>query len=163
FGQGGSGRGGTLPPGGRGGATAAARGADGGAQGDRDAAAPAAPGAGLAPPSTGAGGVRAGSRPGGRFPPEARGLRRPPDRARAGARSVWRINGVPERLMNVEVTQTVEVVPGEQSARLDTALIRYTLTNLGKTPHTVGIRFLLDTYIGENDGVPFTIPGRAGL
>ena len=30
-------------------------------------------------------------------------------------------------------------------------------------PHQIDIRFLLDTYIGNNDGVPFTIPGQTGL
>src|SRR5262249_40586953 len=29
--------------------------------------------------------------------------------------------------------------------------------------HKVGIRFLLDTFIGGNDGVPFTIPGDSTL
>ncbi len=55
------------------------------------------------------------------------------------------------------------MVPGEQSARLDTCLIRYSLVNRDKVPHDVGIRFLLDTFIGDNDGVPFVIPGQAGL
>ena len=30
-------------------------------------------------------------------------------------------------------------------------------------PHRVGLRFLLDTFIGANDGVPFLIPGRNQL
>ncbi len=29
--------------------------------------------------------------------------------------------------------------------------------------HKVGIRVMLDTYIGANDGVPFTIPGKKGF
>jgi hypothetical protein len=75
-----------------------------------------------------------------------------------GLRSVWRPLQV-----NVEVTQTVEIVIGAQSGRYDTCLIRYTIDNKDSRPHNVGIRFLLDTYIGDNDGVPFTIPGDAVL
>ncbi len=41
--------------------------------------------------------------------------------------------------------------------------MRYTLENRDSEPHRVGIRFLLDTFIGANDGVPFTIPGASGL
>jgi hypothetical protein len=63
----------------------------------------------------------------------------------------------------VLVTQEVEIVPGEQSRKRDTCLVRYILENKDRQPHRVGIRFLLDTFIGANDGVPFTIPGAAGL
>ena len=66
---------------------------------------------------------------------------------------------------DVEVTQRVEVVHGRQSGRLDTCLVRYTLADKRQNgpARQVGIRFLLDTFIGANDGVPFTIPGRDGL
>jgi hypothetical protein len=84
-------------------------------------------------------------------------------RERDGARSVWRVEGPPAEPARVEVTQAVEVVPGEQSAKLDTCLVRYTLENKDEKEHRAGLRFLLDTFIGSNDGVPFTIPGRAGL
>jgi len=52
------------------------------------------------------------------------------------------------------------VVPGSQSRLLDTCLVRYTLENTDGEPHDVGVRFLLDTFIGANDGVPFYVPGR---
>ena len=39
----------------------------------------------------------------------------------------------------------------------------YRVENRDKAAHTVGLRFLLDTYIGANDGVPFTIPGDSEL
>jgi hypothetical protein len=61
------------------------------------------------------------------------------------------------------VAQTVEIIPGEQSHVLDTCLISYKLENKDDQPHTVGIRFLLDTFIGAEDGVPFTIPGHRDL
>jgi hypothetical protein len=67
----------------------------------------------------------------------------------------------------IAVTQTVELVPGEPQIvegeykhLVDTCLVRYTIKNTDSRPHTVGLRFLLDTLIGSNDGVPFTVPGR---
>jgi len=41
--------------------------------------------------------------------------------------------------------------------------VRYQIENRGEQQHEVGIRFLLDTFIGGNDGVPFTIPGEHDL
>ena len=57
----------------------------------------------------------------------------------------------------------VEVAPGDFKRLYDTCLIRYRITNQDKKPHDVGFRFLLDTFIGTNDGTPFTIPGSPGL
>jgi hypothetical protein len=79
-------------------------------------------------------------------------------RAHEGCRSTWAVDE-----KKVKVTQFVEVVPGEQSRLLDTCLVRYVLENEDRKPHSVGLRFLLDTWIGRNDGVPFTIPGQPGL
>jgi hypothetical protein len=75
-----------------------------------------------------------------------------------GMKSVWEWEDV-----KVRVTQFVELVRGEESNRLDTCLVRYAVENLDQRSHTVGIRFLLDTFIGGNDGVPFTIPGEPDL
>ncbi len=63
----------------------------------------------------------------------------------------------------VQVSQYVELVRGEESNLLDTCLVRYVAENRDQAPHQVGLRFLLDTFIGANDGVPFTIPGQAEL
>jgi hypothetical protein len=75
----------------------------------------------------------------------------------------------------IQVTQIVEVIPNEQPTEikykgkkqdmrlLDTVLVRYVIENKDDRSHTVGLRFLLDTFIGSNDGVPFTIPGQAKL
>jgi hypothetical protein len=60
----------------------------------------------------------------------------------------------------VRVTQVVELVPG-QGRLLDTVLVHYTLKNESNVPRQLGIRVMLDTYIGANDGVPFRIPGRS--
>ncbi len=75
---------------------------------------------------------------------------------RQGKRSVWVFNIAPR----VEITQTVELVAGQESGRLDTCLVRYRIDNKDVRSHFVGLRFLLDTYIGANDGVPFLIPGQ---
>jgi hypothetical protein len=72
-------------------------------------------------------------------------------------------------LQKVEITQTVEIVPAEQVApgqtkrQLNTCLVRYRIENQDNQPHRIGFRFVLDTFIGGNDGVPFTIPGESGL
>jgi hypothetical protein len=79
-------------------------------------------------------------------------------RRREGKQSVWVYEDD-----KVEITQTVEIVPGGQTRLLDTCLVRYRIDNKDTRPHDVGLRFLLDTYIGANDGVPFTIPGDKNL
>jgi hypothetical protein len=75
-----------------------------------------------------------------------------------GLKSVWAVDD-----KKIAVTQFVEVVRGEQSRLLDTCRVRYQLQNRGAAARAVGLRFLLDTYIGGNDGVPFTIPGDSAL
>lgn len=72
-------------------------------------------------------------------------------------RSVWEY---PRQ--KVSITQHVERILS-QSGDYDTALIRYTLENQDTREHEVGLRFLLDTFIGKNDGVPFLIPGQQQL
>jgi len=84
-------------------------------------------------------------------------------RERDGKESIWMLKDP-----KVRVTQHIEIVPGEPGPgetqrRLNTCLVSYTLTNEDNKPHRVGIRFLLDTFIGANDGVPFTIPGDSAL
>ncbi len=59
--------------------------------------------------------------------------------------------------------QPVTVAPGTQRRLLDTVLCRYQIENLEKRTHTIGLRVQVDTLIGNNDGVPFTVPGYAGL
>jgi hypothetical protein len=75
-----------------------------------------------------------------------------------GKESVWYYEQ--EKVL---ITQTVEIILGTQSRLLDTCLVRYRIENQDDSPHTVGLRFLLDTYIGGNDGVPFLIPGKEQL
>jgi len=95
---------------------------------------------------------------GGKWVTMSEDLPRRPDVPAPGKRSVWR---TPDGL--VEVAQEAELIRGDASRKLDTVLVRYTLTNKDTRRHNVGLRFLLDTFIGKNDGVPFTIPGSPGL
>jgi hypothetical protein len=73
----------------------------------------------------------------------------------------------PQILVTQEVRlvhgEPVEVSPGVIKPLLDTCLFRYRIENRDKKPHDVGLRFLLDTWIGTNDDVPFTLPGVAGM
>jgi hypothetical protein len=73
-------------------------------------------------------------------------------------RSVW----VYDR-EHLSVTQTVEIVRGSQSNALDTVLVRYTIANEGEGLHRVGVRFMLDTFVGTTDGVPVLVPGQEQL
>ena len=82
-----------------------------------------------------------------------------------GWRSVWEVCPNLEEFPSsrIRVTQAIELVPGEQTRLLDTYLIHYTVKNQSKESHRVGLRVLLDTFIGTNDGSPFVIPGQPGL
>jgi hypothetical protein len=69
------------------------------------------------------------------------------------------------------VTVVLDLVPSKQpvmlnakQARLlDTVQVRYIFENKDNKAHTIGLRMMLDTLIGGNDGVPFTVPGQTGL
>ncbi len=71
----------------------------------------------------------------------------------------------------IRVTQVVELVPsslpeGEEKGaqhKLDTCLVAYLIENKAAKAHKVGLRVQLDTFIGTNDGVPFTIAGQKNL
>lgn len=75
-----------------------------------------------------------------------------------GYTSVWAMTNP-----SVEITQSLRIVPGAQTNKLDTVLVRYRIENRGNKNLTIGFRTLLDTFIGTNDGVPFLIPGDSEL
>jgi len=74
-------------------------------------------------------------------------------------------------LGKIQATQTVTTIPGEPvevapgvyKRFLDTCLVRYQIENTDRMSHRVGVRFLLDTMIGDNDGPSFIVPGRPDL
>jgi hypothetical protein len=72
--------------------------------------------------------------------------------------SIW--NYAQEKVI---IHQTVEIVPNEQTHLLDTCLVHYLIENNDTVSHKVGIRAMIDTFIGSNDGVPFAIPGQPGV
>jgi hypothetical protein len=91
-----------------------------------------------------------------------------------GKKSVWLYtDSRGQTKVQVQVTQLVELIPGEPvedprnksklKRYLDTVRVRYLIENKGSDDAQVGLRMLLDTMIGDNDGVPFTVPGRSGL
>ncbi|MGE5575843.1 MAG: hypothetical protein ACM3TT_01450, partial [Syntrophothermus sp.] len=61
----------------------------------------------------------------------------------------------------VEVAQTLSFAKSNTTGLPDTAQIMYTVTNLDKKAHLVGLRIMLDTMLGGNDGAPFRFGERA--
>jgi predicted secreted protein len=74
--------------------------------------------------------------------------------------STWQTNGM-------HITQVLEIVPSQQPVQvkgepkrvLDTVLVRYVVENKSGGARRFGMRSHVDTLIGSNDGVPFTVPG----
>ncbi len=64
---------------------------------------------------------------------------------------------------DVLVRQSLRLMAGEVSHRVDTMRMAYELTNKGSKTRQVGLRVMLDSLIGDNDGVPFIVPGREGI
>src|SRR5262249_60460646 len=86
-----------------------------------------------------------------------------PRNTKKGMRGAWLFTK--EQIL---VTQTVELMASEQAQDhdkrlIDTVLVRYRIENQDRTPHRVGLRFLLDTLIGANDEPFFTVPGTDSL
>jgi len=61
----------------------------------------------------------------------------------------------------VEVEQLLDIARSPSTGALDTARIKYVISNSGTSPVGVGIRTLLDTMVGDNDGAPFRIGAKA--
>ena len=62
----------------------------------------------------------------------------------------------------IRITQSVEIVLGEQTRLYDTALVKYHIWNRDKEAHTVGLRLMLDTCLGANQGPSFQVPASGG-
>jgi hypothetical protein len=72
-----------------------------------------------------------------------------------GHKSVWVAD-------KIRVTQALEVVPSRDGS-LDACLISYTVENTDDKPHKVGLRVVVDTYVGENDAPAFALPTKKEL
>lgn len=65
------------------------------------------------------------------------------------------------QLGDIEVTQELSIVDSITTGFPDTARITYRLRNTGSTTHRVGLRVMLDTLLGANDGAPFRVGEEA--
>jgi len=63
----------------------------------------------------------------------------------------------------VMVAQRLSIERGGSTNRYDTLRIEYVIENRDTAPHQVGLRIMIDTLIGNNDGVPFSVPGQQGI
>lgn len=63
----------------------------------------------------------------------------------------------------VLVTQTLQIVENSNTGKKDTVQISYSYKNTTASAKSVGIRIMLDTMLGSNDGVPFKIPSVGNL
>lgn len=61
----------------------------------------------------------------------------------------------------IKVIQHLQLFRNPSTKVKDSALISYEVLNLDTQKHTVGIRMMLDTMLGKNDGAPFRIGERA--
>jgi hypothetical protein len=70
---------------------------------------------------------------------------------------VWEAN-------SLRVAQRVSVTRGPTTQIADTLRVDYLLWNRWqRRRNNLGLRVMLDTLIGDNDGVPFLVPGRQGI
>jgi hypothetical protein len=84
--------------------------------------------------------------------------------AQKEAIGTWKVKGL-------LITQRVRIIPGESvevgedkfNRFYDTCEVTYKVVNKSGKTQEFGMRVLLDTLIGGNDGVPFTIPGESKL
>jgi hypothetical protein len=70
--------------------------------------------------------------------------------------TVWEVGGV-------RVEQRLYFDTNPDTGRPDTTAIEYQLTNISTSQRQVGLRLLLDTMIGDNDGAPFFAPGYGNI
>jgi hypothetical protein len=65
------------------------------------------------------------------------------------------------RLGDLKVTQQLSFVKSPTTRYLDTARIHYIVENVGQMTHAVGLRLLIDTMLGANDGAPLRAADQA--
>lgn len=61
------------------------------------------------------------------------------------------------RIGPLAVTQLLSIIRSSTTGLLDTARIEYRVENLSSESHQVGLRIMLDTMLGANDGAPFRV------
>jgi len=63
----------------------------------------------------------------------------------------------------IRVAQRVTLVGGPTTQVADTLRVDYLVWNRGRRKRKIGLRAMVDTLIGSNDGVPFIVPGGQGI
>lgn len=63
----------------------------------------------------------------------------------------------------IRVEQRLTIVRSFDTGLEDSVRIEYVLSNTGTTVHQVGLRMLVDTMLGDNDGAPFRVGEEAFL
>lgn len=63
----------------------------------------------------------------------------------------------------VLVTQTLKIIENEGTGLKDTVQISYTVNNRSGMTKNIGIRIMLDTMLGYNDGAPFKVPSLGNV
>lgn len=61
------------------------------------------------------------------------------------------------------ITQTLEIVENVTTGIADTVKISYTVKNIGSETKSAGVRIMLDTMLGSNDGAPFKVPSLGNV
>jgi hypothetical protein len=61
---------------------------------------------------------------------------------------------------SVVVEQILEITQSPSTGARDTARIKYVIENTGEAPAEIGLRTVLDTLVGANDGAPFRMGVR---
>ncbi len=69
---------------------------------------------------------------------------------------VWKVG-------NIEAMQELKFVKGPTTGRDDTVEISYTIINKDSREHEIGVRIMMDTYLGKEDGAPFRVPGLGDI
>jgi hypothetical protein len=93
---------------------------------------------------------------GGKWETKKAALGKGPDgNERLGHKSVWLAG-------KVRITQALEIVPSRDGS-LDACLITYQVENTDDKPHKVGMRVVVDVYVGANDAPAFALPGKDKL
>lgn len=70
---------------------------------------------------------------------------------------------VGDRIDNIDVTQNISIVNNDYTGKDDTIAITYTIKNYDSSYHSAGIRIMIDTMLGNNDGAPFRVPGYGNV
>jgi hypothetical protein len=65
------------------------------------------------------------------------------------------------RMGDIEITQELTFARSPTTRVKDAARISYQVSNVGERPHSIGLRIVLDTMLGSNDGAPLRAGDRA--